>query len=342
MVGSRREKNIKRRLRVGTPAGEPCPVVESRLAKVELLHAEAGCEATPDGEAVSVAGGSSAATPTGETFALEPTRARRGRRAKQRDAQRAPSAAPLTVKVVRGVTEAALIARASAALSHAPSVVEPECERMSAVDHDAGDAPAVGAIAHPVAEPSSDGWSQVVRPVGKASAGDAEARRPVVEDRAVAEDSDFGRFLRRSREARSLSLEDVARRTRIREHWLERIEASQLDELPAEVFVRGFVRAHARAVGADEQRASRMLSRCLAGRGGAKAVMPSHKADADIEDTAHAVGRVPDDGRRTGVALAVIMLLIAATLAVSMLMRRPVPATGPVSLLDAPSSQPLV
>src|SRR5262245_5005452 len=61
--------------------------------------------------------------------------------------------------------------------------------------------------------------------------------------------SDFGSRFKQEREARHLSLGDVARVTKIPERSLERLEGGRFDELPAEVFVRGFVRSYARAVG---------------------------------------------------------------------------------------------
>ena len=62
---------------------------------------------------------------------------------------------------------------------------------------------------------------------------------------------DFGSRFKQEREARHLSLGDVARVTKIPERSLERLEGGRFDELPAEVFVRGFVRSYARAVGLD-------------------------------------------------------------------------------------------
>jgi hypothetical protein len=62
---------------------------------------------------------------------------------------------------------------------------------------------------------------------------------------------DFGSRFKQEREARHLSLGDVARVTKIPERSLERLEGGRFDELPAEVFVRGFVRSFARAVGLD-------------------------------------------------------------------------------------------
>ena len=57
-----------------------------------------------------------------------------------------------------------------------------------------------------------------------------------------------GQYLRRQREARRMSLEEVARATRVPLASMERIESGQFDELPGEVFVRGFLRSYARAV----------------------------------------------------------------------------------------------
>ena len=45
-----------------------------------------------------------------------------------------------------------------------------------------------------------------------------------------------------------MSLEEVARATRVPIASMERLEAGQFDELPGEVFVRGFLKSYARAV----------------------------------------------------------------------------------------------
>jgi hypothetical protein len=64
---------------------------------------------------------------------------------------------------------------------------------------------------------------------------------------------DFGSRFKQEREARHLSLGDVARVTKIPERSLERLEGGRFEELPAEVFVRGFVRSYARAIGLDPE-----------------------------------------------------------------------------------------
>jgi|GEM_PF-2081692 len=62
-------------------------------------------------------------------------------------------------------------------------------------------------------------------------------------------------WLRAGRAQKGLSLEDVAKITKIQPRILERLEAGKLDGLPAEVFVRGFIRSVAKCVGLDESEA---------------------------------------------------------------------------------------
>lgn len=59
-------------------------------------------------------------------------------------------------------------------------------------------------------------------------------------------------WLRRGRTQRKLSLEDVAKVTKIQPRILDKLERGELEGLPADVFVRGFVRSFAKCVGLDE------------------------------------------------------------------------------------------
>jgi transcriptional regulator with XRE-family HTH domain len=63
----------------------------------------------------------------------------------------------------------------------------------------------------------------------------------------------LGEFLRRERELRHISLDDVAERTKISRRYLEAIEEGQYDRLPGETFVRGFIRSYAQSVGLDPE-----------------------------------------------------------------------------------------
>ncbi|MBA3397438.1 MAG: helix-turn-helix domain-containing protein [Deltaproteobacteria bacterium] len=72
-------------------------------------------------------------------------------------------------------------------------------------------------------------------------------------------------WLRGGRAERGLTLEDVARITKIQVRILERLEAGFVkpsDGLPAEVFVRGFVRSFAKCCGIDEAETLRRYEAC--------------------------------------------------------------------------------
>jgi cytoskeletal protein RodZ len=71
---------------------------------------------------------------------------------------------------------------------------------------------------------------------------------------APGEPATVGLLLRRLRENRGLTQEAVSLETRIPVASIRRIEENRFAELPGEVFVRGFLRAYARAVGADPVR----------------------------------------------------------------------------------------
>ena len=63
----------------------------------------------------------------------------------------------------------------------------------------------------------------------------------------------FGDSLKREREMRGVTLEEISAATRIAERFLKAIENDQWDQLPGGVFNRGFVRAMARYLGLDEE-----------------------------------------------------------------------------------------
>lgn len=62
----------------------------------------------------------------------------------------------------------------------------------------------------------------------------------------------FGEHLRRERELRGVSLDEVAAATRIKTSFLEALENGRWEELPGGAFNRGFIRATARFLGLDE------------------------------------------------------------------------------------------
>jgi cytoskeletal protein RodZ len=132
------------------------------------------------------------------------------------------------------------------------------------------------------------------------------------------ESEDFGGLLRSARQRKGLTIADVSRATKIKESQLERLEAAALEALPAEVFVVGFIKAYAREVGIDSSEA---LARY-------RAALPKPQivetAVEPVEEPAPAM--MP--GKKLGVALVVFLILIVATLTLSLLLRHGDPGGG--------------
>lgn len=59
----------------------------------------------------------------------------------------------------------------------------------------------------------------------------------------------IGAYLKRRREDLGLTLRDVAAKTKVRTTYLEHIENERLSDLPAPVYLRGFVLGYARVLG---------------------------------------------------------------------------------------------
>lgn len=60
---------------------------------------------------------------------------------------------------------------------------------------------------------------------------------------------DIGQRLKDARVATGLSLQDIADRTKIRRQYLEAIEEGQFEKIPGPVYVKGFIKQYAQAVG---------------------------------------------------------------------------------------------
>jgi transcriptional regulator with XRE-family HTH domain len=138
----------------------------------------------------------------------------------------------------------------------------------------------------------------------------------------------LGERLRRAREAKGMSLDDVANRTRIPIRHLQNIEREDWDALPAVTYAIGFARNYANAVGLDGATLARALREDIGG--------PTHRAAAP-EYYAQA-----DPARAPPRSLAVIAIVIAAVLIVGYLLWRRTlvdePTTIPVA--EAPALPP--
>jgi len=65
----------------------------------------------------------------------------------------------------------------------------------------------------------------------------------------------LGDFLKGERERKGRSLDYMVMTTRLRRHFIEALENEDWKVLPAQVFVRGFIRSYAQALDLDERRA---------------------------------------------------------------------------------------
>jgi cytoskeletal protein RodZ len=115
----------------------------------------------------------------------------------------------------------------------------------------------------------------------------------------------LGSYLKRERELRQVSIAELAQTTRIPVRVLQYLENDNHDELPADVFVRGFLRSYARALGLDEES---VLTRYRGRQSGE--VTPSFPAVY-----------APEPGRHVGIAIALFILLVLFTLALSIVLR---------------------
>jgi len=104
-----------------------------------------------------------------------------------------------------------------------------------------------------------------------------------------------------------MSVEEISRATRVPMSSVERIESDQFDELPGEVFVRGFLRSYARSLGLLPEE---VLARYTASR---RIVW--------VTPLPLSSPTKPARGRRFGVAIAFVLLLILFTLALSIVLK---------------------
>ncbi|GMV12159.1 MAG: helix-turn-helix domain-containing protein [Myxococcales bacterium] len=119
-----------------------------------------------------------------------------------------------------------------------------------------------------------------------------------------------GQLLRRHRLEKRMSAEEISRATRVPMSSVERIESDRFDELPGEVFVRGFLKSYARAVGLP---AEDVLARYTASRRVAWVTpLPLSSGNPAVK---------PARSKRYGVALAFVLLLILFTLALSIVLK---------------------
>ena len=133
------------------------------------------------------------------------------------------------------------------------------------------------------------------------------------------EQASFGRYLHAIRVEKRISLDQIAEETRIAVRNLEAIDREDPQGLPPEVFLKGFLRAYARAVGADGDEAVRRYD--------AHRTMTRKMEDA---------GRQPERSRsgmrwKLVAALALLLILIVGSIFSSQWLSRPHIETAPTA-----------
>lgn len=138
----------------------------------------------------------------------------------------------------------------------------------------------------------------------------------------------LGQYLKKERETRQIALPELAQITRIPVRLLRGLEQDDYENLPADVFVRGYLKAYCRALNVAE---APVLDWFTRGRPTEKEV-----------PVALPLVDAPETGRRFGIAIALVILLILFTLALSIVLR-PRHRDTPIELsMVQPSSAPLI
>lgn len=141
----------------------------------------------------------------------------------------------------------------------------------------------------------------------------------------------FGTVLREARERRQLSLTDLSTKTKVAVSSLQLLEASKIDDLPQEIFVRGFIRSYARAVAITDQEPLGLYDQALEARRRAEeALVAIPSAPFPDEDGAN-------PRRGYGLAVFVIIVLLIATITVGIFLRQPPQSGEGLSLSPPPA-----
>jgi len=166
------------------------------------------------------------------------------------------------------------------------------------------------------------------------------------------ETTNFGTFLREERERRQVSLSTIAQSTKLSVSSLKLMEAGKLDDLPPDVFVRGFIRSYAKSIGISSSEPLGLLDQVLSERRRSaelpilaprmnrmnhrlpveKPVMVGMPAEMPVEDD----GQTPRRG--IGLAVFVIIVLLIATITLSLFLRQQPQSGEGLSLEDGAAS----
>src|SRR6476659_9462975 len=129
----------------------------------------------------------------------------------------------------------------------------------------------------------------------------------------------LGEKLRQAREARGISISEVAEQTRISPQYIESIENDDYRGLPGGIFNKGFVRSFAKYVGVDEQEALMDYSQLIAVNSAQPAEEPrTYRPEVMTDDRSYA-----SNAPTIIVAVLILGLMTAGVLFLVNYLRRP-------------------
>jgi cytoskeleton protein RodZ len=142
----------------------------------------------------------------------------------------------------------------------------------------------------------------------------------------------FGENLRREREKRNITLDQISQSTKIGTRMLQALEEDKFNQLPGGIFNKGFVRAYARCVGLDEEQT---VADFLLASGETPPLMPEMPVEQPAPRIIEASAETPRRPIPWGLLAA---LLLLAALALSLWSHRQEieretshPSTGPAA-----------
>ncbi|MBT5867867.1 MAG: helix-turn-helix domain-containing protein [Nitrospinaceae bacterium] len=77
---------------------------------------------------------------------------------------------------------------------------------------------------------------------------------------------DFGSYLKHERELRGVPLEEIAGTTKIHIRFLQALEENSFDQLPGEVFIKGYIRSYAETIGSDAEEMLNIYKESVGGK----------------------------------------------------------------------------
>jgi cytoskeleton protein RodZ len=76
-------------------------------------------------------------------------------------------------------------------------------------------------------------------------------------------EENFGSYLKKERELRGVPLEEISGATKIHIRFLKALEENKFEELPGEVFIKGYIRSYANIIGSDVEEVLNNYKECV-------------------------------------------------------------------------------